>query len=51
MTYNNDKNILRLFFSPATALLSRMSYSRKFALLWLMSLLAVAIAVQPVYQP
>lgn len=49
MTYNNDKNILRLFFSPATALLSRMSYSRKFALLWLMSLLAVAIAVYSLF--
>jgi diguanylate cyclase (GGDEF)-like protein/PAS domain S-box-containing protein len=49
MTYNNDKKILRLIFSPAAALLSHMSYTRKFTLLWLMSLLAVAIAVYSLF--
>jgi len=35
----------QLIFSPAIALLNRMSYTRKFTLLWLMSLVAVVVVV------
>ncbi|MDP2795873.1 MAG: EAL domain-containing protein [Sulfurisoma sp.] len=46
MVDNNDTGkIMPLIFSPAIALLNRMSYIGKFTLLWLMSLVAVAIVV------
>lgn len=35
----------RAFFAPAIALLNRMGYSRKFTLLWLVSLLAIAVVI------
>lgn len=40
---------MKLIFSPAIALLNRMSYTRKFTLLWLMSLVAVAIVVYSLF--
>lgn len=40
---------VRLIFSPAIALLNRMNYTRKFTLLWLMSLIAVAIVVYSLF--
>jgi predicted signal transduction protein with EAL and GGDEF domain/HAMP domain-containing protein len=40
---------MQLIFSPAIALLNRMSYTRKFTLLWLMSLVAVAIVVYSLF--
>jgi diguanylate cyclase (GGDEF)-like protein/PAS domain S-box-containing protein len=50
MTNNNQAGkIARLIFSPAVALLNRMSYTRKFTLLWLMSLIAIAIVVYSLF--
>lgn len=46
---NDDGKIARLIFAPAIALLNRMSYTRKFTLLWLMSLIAVAIVVYSLF--
>jgi len=46
MAGNNDnKEIMRVLFAPAIALLNRYSYTRKFTLLWLVSLLAIAVVV------
>ena len=44
MTGNNNK-ALRALFAPAIVLLNRFSYTKKFTLLWVVSLLAVAVVV------
>ena len=36
---------MRAIFSPAIALLNRLNYTKKFTLLWLMSLVAIAVAM------
>ena len=45
MTNNSDNKALRALFAPAIVLLNRFSYTKKFTLLWLVSLLAVAVVV------
>ncbi|MDH4215709.1 MAG: PAS domain S-box protein, partial [Gallionella sp.] len=40
---------LRTLFTPAISLLNRISYTRKFTLLWLLSLFAIAVVVQELY--
>ncbi len=40
---------MRYFFIPAIALMNRLGYTRKFALLWLMSLVAIAVVVSSLY--
>ena len=40
---------LRAFFSPAIALMNRMGYTRKFALLWLMSMAAIMVVVYSLF--
>ena len=42
-------NILRALFLPAIALLNRISYTRKFTLLWVLSLFAIAVVVQDLF--
>jgi len=50
MTNNKGtRKTVQLIFSPAIALLNRMSYTRKFTLLWLISLIAVAIVVYSLF--
>ena len=45
MTNHSDNKALRALFAPAIVLLNRFSYTKKFTLLWLVSLLAVAVVV------
>src|SRR3989338_6365079 len=47
MTNNNGirGKTMRAIFSPAIALLNRLNYTKKFTLLWLMSLVAIAVAM------
>ena len=40
---------MRTFFSPAIVLMNRLGYTRKFALLWLTSLVAIAAVVSSLY--
>ncbi|HEU0220318.1 MAG TPA: PAS domain S-box protein [Gallionella sp.] len=48
---NNDGigKTIRPIFSPAIALLNRMGYTRKFTLLWLMSLVAIAVVTYSLF--
>ena len=45
MTNNSDNKALRALFAPAIVLLNRFSYTKKFTLLWVVSLLAIAVVV------
>ena len=47
--YKGTGKTVRLILSPAIALLNRMSYTRKFTLLWLISLIAIAIVVYSLF--
>ena len=38
-----DLSIVQVLFSPAIALMNRLGYTKKFALLWLVSLAAIAV--------
>ena len=40
---------MKKIFSPAIFLLNRMNYTRKFSLLWLMSLVAIAVVTQSLF--
>jgi diguanylate cyclase (GGDEF)-like protein/PAS domain S-box-containing protein len=44
-----SKKILRAFFSPAVTLMNRLDVARKFALLGLMSLVAIAVVVHSLF--
>lgn len=43
------QRILRGFFVPTVRLLNRVNYTKKFTLLWLLSLFAIAVVVQELY--
>jgi diguanylate cyclase (GGDEF)-like protein/PAS domain S-box-containing protein len=46
---NNSGTISRSLFLPAVALLNRMNYTRKFSLLWMLSLIAIAVVVYSLF--
>ncbi|MDO8707072.1 EAL domain-containing protein [Pseudomonas sp.] len=41
--------IIQVIFTPAIALLNRLSYTKKFTLLWLLSMIAIAVAVYSLF--
>jgi diguanylate cyclase (GGDEF)-like protein/PAS domain S-box-containing protein len=50
MTINSGMGkTIQAIFTPAIVLMNRLGYTRKFALLWLMSLIAVAVVVNNLY--
>ncbi len=48
MTYNSNRAVHPLF-SPAITLLNRINYTKKFTLLWLVSLVAIAVVVYSLF--
>ncbi|MBM2838106.1 MAG: sensor histidine kinase response regulator [Deltaproteobacteria bacterium] len=51
MTNNNSgmKKTIHAIFSPAIALLNRLNYTRKFTLLWLISLVAISVVMYSLF--